>query len=101
VDHGWVVWAEVVFVLLFTIEMLIKWGAAGIRPYFKSKMNTLDFVIVAVAWASGCVYVFVSEQEAQGLLAFRLLRVLRVTKLLFHTKYLRDLLELAFASAST
>ena len=73
----------------------------GLRPYLQSKLNIMDCAIVAVAWISGCIYIFVSKEEAQSLLAFRLLRVLRVVKLLFSNKYLAELLELAFSSART
>ena len=37
-----------IFVLLFTLEMVLKWAAFGIRKYFRSVWTCLDFVIVLV-----------------------------------------------------
>ena len=101
VEYSWVIWAEFIFCIMYTVEMAFMWGAMGLRPYLQSKLNIMDCAIVAVAWISGFIYIFVSKEEAQSLLAFRLLRVLRVVKLLFSNKYLAELLELAFSSART
>ena len=38
-----------IFVLLFTIEMVLKWAAFGIKKYFRSVWTCLDFVIVLVS----------------------------------------------------
>ena len=37
-----------IFVLLFTLEMVLKWAAFGVRKYFRSVWTCLDFVIVLV-----------------------------------------------------
>ena len=39
-----------IFVLLFTLEMVLKWAAFGIRKYFGSVWTCLDFVIVLVSF---------------------------------------------------
>ena len=40
-----------IFVLLFTLEMVLKWAAFGIRKYFRSVWTCLDFVIVLVRFS--------------------------------------------------
>ena len=40
-----------VFAVLFTIEMLLKWVAFGLWRYFTSAWTCLDFVIVCVSIA--------------------------------------------------
>jgi hypothetical protein len=94
-------YGEVVFVCIYTVELLIKVFATGFRPYLRSHLNKLDFIIVAIGWASLSVWMFGSEEDFKRMAGYRLLRVLRVAKLLFHVEYLRELLELAFSSAKT
>ena len=40
---------DVIFTIIFTIELFLKWFAYGIRTYFKNGWNGLDFVIVIVS----------------------------------------------------
>jgi uncharacterized protein YebE (UPF0316 family) len=40
---------NMVFAVLFTIEMLLKWVAFGLWRYFTSAWTCLDFVIVCVS----------------------------------------------------
>ena len=40
---------NMVFAVLFTIEMLLKWIAFGLWRYFTSAWTCLDFVIVCVS----------------------------------------------------
>lgn len=94
-------YGEIVFVSIYTIELLIKVFAAGLRPYLRSHLNKLDLMIVVIGWASLSVWAFGSEEDFRRLAGYRLLRVLRVAKLVFHVGYLRELLELAFSSAKT
>ena len=42
---------NMVFAVLFTIEMLLKWIAFGLWRYFTSAWTCLDFVIVCVSFA--------------------------------------------------
>jgi len=42
---------NLVFAVLFTIEMLLKWVAFGLFRYFTSIWTCLDFVIVCVSLA--------------------------------------------------
>ncbi len=41
---------NLVFAVLFTIEMLLKWVAFGLWRYFTSMWTGLDFVIVCVSF---------------------------------------------------
>jgi len=41
---------NLVFAVLFTIEMLMKWVAFGLFRYFTSIWTCLDFVIVCVSF---------------------------------------------------
>ena len=43
---------NLVFAVLFTIEMFLKWIAFGLWRYFGSSWTCLDFVIVIVSQAS-------------------------------------------------
>ena len=88
--------SKYVFVLIYTFEIGVKWAAAGIRPYFRTKLNRLDFVIVATTYLG----LFAGDlSQSREFFAIQLLRVLRIAKLVFRLKYLRDLLELAFSSS--
>ncbi len=51
---------NMVFAVLFTIEMLLKWIAFGLWRYFTSAWTCLDFVIVCV---SRTTYLFFSNNE--------------------------------------
>ena len=45
---------NMVFAVLFTIEMLLKWVAFGLWRYFTSAWTCLDFVIVCVSFVGIC-----------------------------------------------
>ena len=71
--------AELLFNVLFTIEMLIKivamgfWSRAG--TYMRSGWNVMDFIIVTTSWLP---YLVPGDStNAAGLRSFRLLRPLR------------------------
>ena len=53
---------NMVFAVLFTIEMLLKWVAFGLWRYFTSAWTCLDFVIVCVsiAWMN---FIIVSKAK--------------------------------------
>lgn len=71
---------------IFTLEIAIKMGAEGNRPwrYFRDPWNVFDFVIVAA-----CYLPF----DGGGITVLRLLRLLRVLKLLNALPKLRILVE--------
>ena len=68
-------WTNMVFAVLFAVEMLIKWLALGLRYYFSSVWTALDFVIVMVSLISIAV-----EDTASNLSALRSLRTLRALR---------------------
>ena len=70
---------ELVFLILFTVEMLLKMLAFGFvgkdpKGYFRSGWNWLDFVIVVLGWVTE----FASSSS--GLSALRAMRVFRLLK---------------------
>lgn len=48
-------WTNLVFCLLFSIEMLLKWLALGFCKYFTSFWTILDFIIVFVSNFPTCL----------------------------------------------
>ena len=78
-----------VFAILFTVEMFLKWIAFGLWRYFGSVWTCLDFVIVIVSWfadfnnTSIFLQVSVISLAVEGnsnLTAFRSLRTLRALR---------------------
>ena len=67
-------WTNVVFAILFAVEMLFKWIALGLRYYFSSVWTALDFVIVMVSLIS------VGFDDSANLSALRSLRTLRALR---------------------
>ena len=72
--HGPLHLLDKVVLGIFVIEIVVKMGAEGSKPwnYFKDPWNIFDFVIVAAAFMSF---------DAQYVTVLRLLRLLRVLKL--------------------
>lgn len=67
-------WTNVVFAILFAVEMLFKWVALGFLYYFSSVWTALDFVIVMVSLVS------VGFDDSANLSALRSLRTLRALR---------------------
>jgi len=65
---------NLVFAVLFTVEMFLKWIAFGLYRYFSSVWTCLDFVIVIVSVLSLAV------EGSSNLTAFRSLRTLRALR---------------------
>jgi hypothetical protein len=94
--------ANFVFVFIYSVELMVKAGALGFRPYFRSRLNKLDFFIVSSSYVGFYLLAFGNDEDAvsaDALNAIQLLRVLRIAKLVFRLRYLRELLELAFSSS--
>ena len=70
-------WTNVVFAILFAVEMLFKWVALGFRYYFSSVWTALDFVIVMVSLIS---VGFEDSANSANLSALRSLRTLRALR---------------------
>lgn len=67
-------YTNLVFAVLFAIEMIIKWFALGLKYYFSSVWTALDFVIVMVSLVS------VAVEDSANLSALRSLRTLRALR---------------------
>ncbi|KAF7997448.1 hypothetical protein HCN44_006019 [Aphidius gifuensis] len=67
-------WTNLVFCLLFAIEMILKWLALGFCKYFTSFWTVLDFVIVFVSTFSLLI------EENENLKVLRSLRTLRALR---------------------
>ncbi|CAL4063472.1 unnamed protein product, partial [Meganyctiphanes norvegica] len=66
-------WLNLIFAILFTIEMLLKWIAFGFVRYFTSAWTILDCFIVMVSLCS----LFVKQDNLIALRSLRTLRALR------------------------
>ncbi|KAJ8670425.1 hypothetical protein QAD02_001684 [Eretmocerus hayati] len=67
-------WTNLVFSLLFSVEMLLKWLALGYCKYFTSFWTILDFIIVFVSIFSLLI------EENENLKVLRSLRTLRALR---------------------
>ncbi len=76
--HGLLTFLDQLVLGIFSLEMLIKLGAAGRRPwnYFRDPWNVFDFLIVTVC------YLPIHSQYVTVLRLLRLLRVLRLVRAL-------------------
>jgi type IV secretory pathway TrbL component len=84
-------YANIVFTIFYTIEMVIKIIAFG-KNYFKDGWNIFDFLIVIFAWIG-----FFAEEVFRvniGTLTtvVRMFRILRVLKLVKRAKNLQNIL---------
>ncbi len=73
--HGILSLIDNIILWIFVIEIIVKMGAEGSKPwnYFKDGWNIFDFIIVAVC--------FLPLQDASFVAVLRLARILRVFKL--------------------
>lgn len=67
---------NVVFTFIFTVEVIVKLIAFGVRPYFRDGFNMFDFIIVVISLVS-------LEANAEGgvfsaMRAFRLFKIFRL-----------------------
>eukprot|EP01050_Picozoa_sp_SAG11_P007632 SAG11_NODE_643_length_7983_cov_2.198884_2_plen_1259_part_00 len=77
--------ANLVFLVIFTLEMILRVLAMGPREYFSDSWLCLDFFIVATSWLT------VFFKSYSGFQAVRALRVLRLLMLLKNAQTLRSL----------
>eukprot|EP00484_Ammonia_sp_Unknown_P007624 CAMPEP_0197073220 /NCGR_PEP_ID=MMETSP1384-20130603/210494_1 /TAXON_ID=29189 /ORGANISM="Ammonia sp." /LENGTH=1825 /DNA_ID=CAMNT_0042512053 /DNA_START=142 /DNA_END=5619 /DNA_ORIENTATION=+ len=84
---------EIIFVIIYSVEAILKLIAYGIKGYFSDWWNVFDFVVV-VASIAGMAF-------DSGVAVIRLLRVLRVIRLIKKAPLLRALfVTLGFAIPS-
>lgn len=83
---NWVMWCDVVFVTIFSIEALIKIVADGFRltpnAYLKSTFNVIDFVVLVTLWIVVLSNIFSANHASRyvrSIQAFRVLRLLSIS----------------------
>lgn len=85
-----------VFVIIFTFEMILKIVAYGFKYYWHVNWNKFDFIIV---WMS---LITISEtlltQLSFNVTAFRIIRVSRLLRMIKTSKSLRQLLKTLYMS---
>jgi hypothetical protein len=81
--------------VIFTIELLIKWFAYGIRKYFTNGWNILDFIIVVVSLIGTLLDVF-NIAEIPELKSMRTLRALRPLRALSRFEGIRVIVNLIY-----
>ena len=76
---------NIVFTLIFILEMILKLLGLGLKDYFLEKFNIFDFVVVIVSLID-VTFTFADVSVVEGsisfsaLRAFRLLRVFKLAK---------------------
>lgn len=100
-DHGngyiynsWTIYSDVVFMVMFTVEFLIKIIADGFifgpRAYIKSAWNKFDFVVLISFWVTvlsivtGNYSLIVTFSALKAFRAFRLLTITKESQMIFH-----------------
>ena len=86
---------DVVFAVIFSIEMLFKLIAHGLLHYIKSGWNQIDLIVVSVSWA--CI---LAPNGASQIHSFRVLRALRPIRVITHFKHLRLIVNSLLSSLS-
>jgi hypothetical protein len=81
-------YANLVFTVIFTLEVILKLTGLGMREYVRDKFNLFDAVIVIIS----IVEMFMDEEGGGALSALRAFRLFRIFKL-FRSGDLRTLLE--------
>ena len=80
---------NLVFLLIFTLEMTFKMVAFGPADYWRDNWAKLDVFVVFIGWVGHVANLF--AVEFPGIQAIRSLRILRITMLLKTNKTLRSL----------
>ena len=90
----WMMYPDVTFMIIFTIEFLMKIIADGLimgdRSYFKSIWNILDFIVLISLWVTVLSVVnddytvIVSFNALKAFRAFRLLTITNESQMIFH-----------------
>ena len=83
---------EILFNVIFTIEMTLKIIAYGLRPYLGDAWNLLDVTVVMTAWAP---YVLPTSGNYSAIRTIRVLRALRTVK---RVKSLKQVIETLLTS---
>jgi len=82
-----------IFTVIFTIELILKWFAYGIKNYFTNGWNWLDFIIVLVS-VLGSILDWLGVADIPAFKSMRTLRALRPLKALSRFEGIRVCEEL-------
>jgi voltage-dependent calcium channel L type alpha-1D len=82
-------YANIFFIILFTIEMILKMYSLGFRSYFMSIFNRFDCFVVFGSIIE--TFLFVYTELAMGISVLRCVRLLRVFKVTRYWSSLRNL----------
>jgi hypothetical protein len=87
--------SNLVFYVIFLVEMFLKLAAVGIKEYFSDSFNSFDSFIIFVSTVDVVFSYTVSSEskEAAAITALRIFRLLRVFKLVKAWKKLNMLLN--------
>lgn len=97
VFHAILIVLDKVFTVIFTMELILKWFAYGIRKYFTNGWNWLDFVIVVVS-VLGSVLDWMGVADIPAFKSMRTLRALRPLKALSRFEGMRVRREICIAA---
>ncbi len=76
---------DIIFVWVFTAELIAKLIGLGAKVYCKDKFNLFDCVIVVISLVDFTLSLTIDMDSAAGIMsALRALRLLRVIKLARH-----------------
>ena len=97
---------EVIFNIIFTIEMLIKMVAMGVRGskhgYLTDGWNRMDAIVVFMGWLPYVLKIFMSEGgDSANFTAIRVVRILKVLKTIQRVEGVRKLVRVAFCSSQS
>ncbi|VDN11590.1 unnamed protein product [Dibothriocephalus latus] len=84
--------ANVLFVSLFTVEMLLKMFAFGLQDYFSALFNRFDFFVVICSILE-LILIQLDLLDPMGLSVLRCARLLRIFKLTHYWNSLRSLVN--------
>lgn len=86
---------EVVFAMVFLIEMLLKWiGYGGFKWYFEELSNCFDFVLVLSSLPTAAEYLF-GTKSVVNLSMLRVFKLFRMFRLL---RQMQDLIDTVISS---
>ena len=88
--------ADDVFILVFTLEAVVKIVACGRRGYFQQKWNRFDFAVVTLSWAGAIVLLAGVSSLGATASVFRIVRLARLLRLVKWAKGINLLLKTLF-----
>jgi len=95
---------ENLFLLIFTLEMLFKWSAIGVRRFFDVYnpdigWNAFDFVVVTLGMVDFVAGLILGAGGNSCATLFRIIRLLRIMRIFRIVRFLKQLYLLAFGLA--